>query len=72
VAGSRDPDEIAQQIEATRAELADAIDAIADRMSPKNVAARAAAAVQTPTGRKVAAAGAVLVVAVFWLRRRSR
>jgi hypothetical protein len=72
VAGSRDPDAIAKEIEQTRAELADAIDAIADRVSPKNVAARAAAALQTPTGRKAVAAGAVVVVAVIWLKRRSR
>lgn len=35
-----EPAEIQQQIEQTRAELASTIDAIADRMSPKRVAAR--------------------------------
>ncbi len=35
-----DPAEIQQQIEETRAELASTIDAIADRMNPKRVAAR--------------------------------
>ena len=35
-----DPAEIQQQIEGTRAELASTIDAIADRLSPKHVAAR--------------------------------
>ena len=35
-----DPAEIQQQIEGTRAELAATIDAIAGRLSPKNVAAR--------------------------------
>jgi hypothetical protein len=46
VAGSRDPDEIAEEIEQTRAELADAIDAIAERISPKRAAARGAQAVK--------------------------
>jgi hypothetical protein len=46
VAGSRDPDEIADEIEQTRAELADAIDAIAERISPKRAAARGAQAVK--------------------------
>jgi hypothetical protein len=44
---SRDPDAIAAEIEQTRAELADTIDAIADRISPKNVASRGAQAVKT-------------------------
>jgi hypothetical protein len=35
-----DPAEIQQQIEQTRAELASTVDAIADRVSPKRVAAR--------------------------------
>jgi hypothetical protein len=45
VAG-RDPDAIAREIEQTRAELADTIDAIADRMSPKRAASRGAQAVK--------------------------
>jgi hypothetical protein len=72
VAASRDPDAIAREIEQTRAELADAIDAIATRVSPKNVAARGAAAINTSRGRLVAIAGVVVVVAVFVRRRRSR
>jgi hypothetical protein len=72
VAPSRDPDAIAREIEQTRAELADAIDAIATRVSPKNVAARGASALNTSRGRVVAIAGAVVVVAVFLRRRRSR
>ena len=40
---ARDPDAIAREIEATRAELAVAIDAIADKVSPKRAAARGAA-----------------------------
>ncbi|MFL6136597.1 MAG: DUF3618 domain-containing protein [Frankiaceae bacterium] len=37
-----DPDEIQREIERTRADLAGTIDAIADRVSPKRVAARTA------------------------------
>lgn len=72
MAASRDPDAIAREIEQTRTELADTIEAIADRVSPKRVAARGARAVTTPTGRLVAIAGAVVVIAVFLRRRRSR
>jgi hypothetical protein len=43
---SRDPDAIAREIEQTRAELADTIDAIADRISPKRAASRGAQAVK--------------------------
>jgi hypothetical protein len=46
MAGSRDPDEIAEEIEQTRAELADTIDAIAERISPKRAASRGAQAVK--------------------------
>src|SRR5947199_8919480 len=42
----RDPDLIQKEIEQTRAELADTIDAIADRISPKRAASRGAAAVK--------------------------
>jgi Protein of unknown function (DUF3618) len=42
----RDPDAIADEIEQTRAELADTIDAIAERMNPKRAAARSAQAVK--------------------------
>jgi hypothetical protein len=45
VAG-RDPDAIAAEIEQTRAELAETIDAIADRISPKRAASRGAQAVK--------------------------
>jgi hypothetical protein len=44
---SRNPDTIAEEIEQTRAELADTIDAIAERMNPKRAAARSAEAVKT-------------------------
>jgi hypothetical protein len=43
---ARDPDAIAREIEQTRAELADTIDAIADRLSPKRAAARGTKAVK--------------------------
>jgi hypothetical protein len=43
---TRNPDSIQREIEATRAELAETIDAIADRISPKRAASRGAAAVK--------------------------
>lgn len=42
----RSPDTIQREIEQTRAELADTIDAIADRISPKRAASRGAQAVK--------------------------
>jgi type VI protein secretion system component VasF len=80
VTPSRDPDLIERDIEQTRAELADTIDAIADRVSPKRVAAQGAETLRRqaqsvgsrPPAQLAAIAGAVLVVAVFFLRRRSR
>src|SRR3954462_13667969 len=42
----RDPDTIQKEIEQTRAELADTIDAIADRISPRRAASRGAHAVK--------------------------
>lgn len=42
----RNPDAIQREIEQTRAELADTIDAIADRISPKRAASRGASAVK--------------------------
>jgi hypothetical protein len=46
VAETRSPDAIQKEIEQTRAELAETIDAIADRISPKRAASRGAAAVK--------------------------
>src|SRR3954466_9869823 len=46
VAGERSPDAIQREIEQTRAELADTIDAIADRISPRRAASRGAQAVK--------------------------
>jgi hypothetical protein len=43
---ARDPDAIQREIEQTRAELADTIDAISDRLSPKRVATRGVGAVK--------------------------
>src|SRR3954451_22844025 len=43
----RDPDTIQREIEQTRAELADTIDAIADRISPRRAASRGATAVKS-------------------------
>ena len=43
---SRSPDAIQKEIEQTRAELAETIDAIADRLSPRRAAHRSAAAVK--------------------------
>ena len=45
-ATTRDPDAIQKEIEQTRAELAETIDAIADRISPKRAASRGAHAVK--------------------------
>jgi hypothetical protein len=42
-----DPAELQQQIETTRAELASTIDAIAERVNPKRVAARGVESVKT-------------------------
>ena len=47
VGEQRSPDTIQREIEATRAELADTIDAIADRISPRRAASRGAQAVKS-------------------------
>ena len=44
--GQRNPDTIQREIEQTRAELADTIDAIAERISPRRAASRGAQAVR--------------------------
>lgn len=46
MAETRSPDAIQREIEATRAELADTIDAIAERVSPKKAASRGAQAMK--------------------------
>ncbi len=47
VAEQRSPDAIQREIEQTRAELAETIDAIAERISPKRAASRGAQAVKS-------------------------
>jgi MYXO-CTERM domain-containing protein len=73
---SRGPDAIVREIEATRAELADAIDSIAERVNPKRAAARGAQAVKSnspiPVVPVAALAGFLVVVLLFLRRRRSR
>jgi LPXTG-motif cell wall-anchored protein len=52
-----DPAELERQIERTRAELAQTVDAIADRVSPKRVAARGVAKVRANAEHLVAQVG---------------
>ena len=74
----RDPDALVREIERTRENLAQTIDALTDRVSPGNVARRGLDRVReqlnSPEGRLIggaAAAVVVLGVAVFvWRRRR--
>ena len=55
-----DPDELERRIARTRAELADTVDAIADRVSPKRVAERKVADVKTRASQLVATVGDAL------------
>ena len=57
VGEQRNPDTIQREIEQTRAELADTIDAIADRISPKRAASRGAQAVKTQVSSVFGGAG---------------
>jgi hypothetical protein len=50
VAERRDPDTIVREIEQTRAELADTIDAIADRLSPRRAVSRGLHSVKAQVG----------------------
>jgi hypothetical protein len=71
--GRSDPDALEAQIETAREQLAGTIDAIAERVAPKNVAAkaksRAKGIVVNPDGSlktdKVAIAGGVALAFVF-------
>ncbi|HTR71291.1 MAG TPA: DUF3618 domain-containing protein [Mycobacteriales bacterium] len=63
----RDPDQIAQEIEQTRAELAGSIDAIADRVNPKSLLAE-----YGPQLAKVGAALAAFMLVTVVVRRRRR
>jgi LPXTG-motif cell wall-anchored protein len=57
-----DPDELERRIAQTRAELAQTVDAIADRVSPKRVAERTVADVKSRAGHFVASVGDALGV----------
>ncbi|GAA3686612.1 hypothetical protein GCM10022224_059410 [Nonomuraea antimicrobica] len=57
-----DPDELERRIARTRAELAQTVDAIADRVSPKRVAERTVADVKSRAGHFVASVGDALGV----------
>jgi Protein of unknown function (DUF3618) len=78
-----DQETLVADIDRTRAELARTIDAIADRVSPRNNARRAAERIRQQVGERASqvdpilagAAAAALVVgvaAVVWWRRRRR
>jgi Protein of unknown function (DUF3618) len=73
----RDPDELVKEIERTRENLARTIDTLTQRVSPGNVARRAAARALDEMSRpQVQVAGGVAVVTVaalaflVWRRRR--
>ncbi|SDJ63267.1 DUF3618 domain-containing protein [Nonomuraea jiangxiensis] len=57
-----DPDELERRIARTRAELAQTVDAIADRVSPRRVAERTVADVKSKAGHLVASVGDALGV----------
>ena len=61
----RDPDSIQKEIEQTRAELAETIDAIADRISPKRAAARGAQAVKAQVSAVLGSNGSSAPAAVL-------
>jgi len=80
---TRKPEVIVREIEQTRAELADAIDAITMRINPRRAVSRGARAVRdsvvpeasstggsTPRPAVLAAAAAVGLVGLLLLRRR--
>lgn len=79
VSPARPPREIEADIAATRETLADAIDAITERMQPANIASRAKDRVialykrddgSVDPVRTGATAGVVLIVALYLIRRR--
>ncbi|QYC39298.1 hypothetical protein Nocox_08365 [Nonomuraea coxensis DSM 45129] len=57
-----DPDELERRIARARAELAQTVDAIADRVNPKRVAERTVADVKSRAGHFVASVGDALGV----------
>lgn len=56
---ARDPETLEREIERTRAELQGAIDALADRVNPRNMARRGVARLKEETGQAVAVVGSV-------------
>lgn len=74
----RDPDALVKEIERTRENLAQTIDALTQRVSPANVARRAAdrarEQLSSPEGRLIGGAAATAValgiVVYLWRRRR--
>ena len=60
---ARDPEALEREIEATRRELAQTIDAIADRVNPRNVAQRGVTRLKEEAGQAAAAVGALLLPA---------
>jgi len=72
----RDPDQIQQEIESSRVQLATTLDQLAERVSPKRLAgdARESAVtfLQTPPGYALLGAVALLVALRLARRRRSR
>ncbi len=61
----RDPETIQREIERTRAQLANTLDELANRASPKRVASRGFSALtESPRGRAVLGAAAAFVVII--------
>lgn len=61
MATTRKPDVIVREIEQTRAELAETIDAITERLNPKRAVARRGPAVAATAGAAAVVAGVVVV-----------
>jgi hypothetical protein len=74
VPGERSAEEIQRDIEQARTALADAVDQLAERTSPKRLVAQVKATVrqqaQTPAGKAVIGAAGVLVVLLVVRRIR--
>ncbi|HEX6471860.1 MAG TPA: DUF3618 domain-containing protein [Streptosporangiaceae bacterium] len=56
---ARDPQALEREIERTRAELARTVDALVDRVNPKNAARRGVRALKEEAGQLTAAVGAL-------------
>ncbi len=69
----RDPEVIQREIEETRAKLAGTLDELAERASPKRVAARGASALRDSTrARAVIGASVGMIIALVALRLTRR